>query len=146
MTTAIAKLEDYQQVVSFIKAMVPQLQGAIPANVARDEESQMQEESQSEILQFVAGTIKEMEKERLKRMLFRATRGMALTHFNEFEQNGEAKCAYLVMFSGVGRFREKITKICDSFMGQRFEIPNLATLNAVIEDNGAEITKSEDIY
>lgn len=39
------------------------------------------------------------------------------------------------MFSGVGRYREKIQKICDTFMGQRFEIPNLNTLERVLEDN-----------
>lgn len=77
------------------------------------------------MLQFVSGTILEKECDRMKRMLFRATRGMALTHFSSFEHEGELKCAYLVMFSGVGRFRERIQKICDTFMGQRFEIPNL---------------------
>jgi hypothetical protein len=69
------------------------------------------------MLQYVSGTIQEREKERMKRMLFRITKGMALTHFEEFEYEGETRCAYLVMFSGVGRLREKIQKLCDTFMG-----------------------------
>ncbi len=35
-------------------------------------------------LKFVAGTVKMDEMERMKRMLFRITRGKALTHFNPF--------------------------------------------------------------
>lgn len=144
MQEGITKLEDYQKVISFIREMVPALQGAIPANAARDEENARQ--ADQDILQFVAGTIKEQEKERMKRMLFRATRGMALTHFNDYVQNGEAKCAYLVMFSGIGKYRERIQKICDTFMGQRFEIPDLTTLENVINENEGEINKSQEIY
>lgn len=71
---------------------------------------------------------------------------MALTHFSDFEHEGELRCAYLVMFSGVGQFRERIQKICDTFMGQRFEIPNLQTLDSVLLENEEEIAKSKDIY
>lgn len=40
MQEGITKLKDYQRVVKFINEKVPHLQGAIPANVARDEENQ----------------------------------------------------------------------------------------------------------
>lgn len=144
MKEGISKLKDYQNVISFVKEMVPQLHGAVPSNVVKDDVEANAPDT--EMLQFVSGTILEKEKERMKRMLFRATRGMALTHFNDFEQHGELKSAYLVMFSGVGRFTERIQKICDTFMGQRFEIPNLATLDAVMEENANEIRKSEEIF
>lgn len=107
MKEGIAKLKDYQKVVAFVKKMLPQLHGAVPSNVvSQDIENDRQ--ADTEMLQFVSGTIQEKEKERMKRMLFRATRGMALTHFDDFEYDGEQRCAYLVMFSGVGRFRERI--------------------------------------
>ena len=115
MKEGISKLKDYQNVISFVKEMVPQLHGAVPSNVVKDDVEANAPDT--EMLQFVSGTILEKEKERMKRMLFRATRGMALTHFNDFEQHGEQKSAYLVMFSGVGRFTERIQKICDTFMG-----------------------------
>jgi hypothetical protein len=38
-------------------------------------------------LSFIAGTIKDGESERMRKMLFRATRGQALTHFRTFEQD-----------------------------------------------------------
>ena len=115
MKEGISKLQDYQKVIGFVKKMLPQLQNAVPSsNAGVDDENNNMD---SEMLQFVSGTILETEKERMKKMLFRATRGMALTHFEEFDYQGELKCAYLVMFSGVGRYREKIQKICDTFMG-----------------------------
>jgi len=61
----------------------------------------------------------------MRKMLFRATRGQALTHFRTFEQDDVQKVAYLVVFQAMGKGRDKIQRICDSFMGQRFEIPNL---------------------
>jgi len=131
MREDIAKLKDYQKVVSFVQEMLPQLNGAQPSNIVRDD-AEANQQSDFDMLQFVSGTILEKEKERMKRMLFRATRGMALTHFQEFDYNGELRCAYLVMFSGVGKFRERIQKICDTFMGQRFEIPDIDSLGRVL--------------
>lgn len=52
----------------------------------------------------IAGTIEVEEKSRLKKLLFRATRGKALTFFKDFEVNaGEAgktktKTVYIVVF------------------------------------------------
>lgn len=39
-------------------------------------------------ISFVAGTIKDDECDRMRRMLYRITRGKALTHFLPFEQDG----------------------------------------------------------
>lgn len=79
-------------------------------------------------LSFISGTIKDEEAERMRKMLFRATRGQPLTHFNAFEQDGVQKVAYLVVFQSMGKSRDRIQGICDSFMGQHFEIPGLGNL------------------
>jgi len=50
---------------------------------------------------FVAGTINDGDEPmRMARMLFRATRGKALTHFAEkpFMQDGKQKITYMVVF------------------------------------------------
>ena len=66
-------------------------------------------------LQFIAGTIKDGEQERMKRMLFRATRGQALTHFRYFLQDGVGKVTYLILLSSSPwvnqriEFRESVT-------------------------------------
>ena len=69
--------------------MVPQLQGAKPVRVNEGEEENMIQAESPLLaegdLQFIAGTIKDGETERMRRMLFRATRGQALTHFRQFD-------------------------------------------------------------
>jgi dUTPase len=42
-------------------------------------------DEQSVYITHIAGTIDSDEKERLKKLLFRATRGKALTYFDDFE-------------------------------------------------------------
>ena len=94
-------------------------------------------------LQFIAGTIKDGESDRMRRMLFRATRGQALTHFKEFNQDGTRKVAYLVVFQQMGKSKDRIQRICDSFMGQRFEIPSLSELLNRARETNQEIDKSK---
>jgi len=81
---------------------------------------------------YIAGTIEIEEKDRLKKLLFRATRGKALSYFREFELPRQRvkghwidkkKAVYIVVFQEGRQVRDKITRICDSFMGQRFELP-----------------------
>merc|ERR1719232_1851061 len=96
-------------------------------------------------LSFIAGTIKDGESERMRKMLFRATRGQALTHFRTFEQDDIQKVAYLVVFQSMGKGRDKIQRICDSFMGQRFEIPNLQSLGERANETNNEIRKSRQL-
>lgn len=54
--------------------------------------------------------------------------------------------AYLVVFSAGGGNRERVQKICDSFMGQRFEIPDMTGLDEVLFEIKTKITKSKDLY
>jgi hypothetical protein len=85
----------------------------------------------------IAGTIEVSEKERLKRLLFRATRGKALIFFQDIVNDPNApnakaiakfsklinKAVYIVVFQDGPQIRQRIMRICDSFMGQRFDIP-----------------------
>jgi hypothetical protein len=64
----------------------------------------------------------------LKKLIFRATRGKALTFFYDFslpQKDGTLhhKSVYIVVFQEGRQLREKIIRICDSFLGQRFDLP-----------------------
>ncbi len=79
-------------------------------------------ESENVFITHVAGTIDPNERERLKKLLFRATRGKALTYFSDFtvkNQQGSVvpKTVYIVVFQEGRQMRERIVRICDSFMG-----------------------------
>jgi V-type H+-transporting ATPase subunit a len=59
-------------------------------------------------------------------MLFRITRGKALTHFSApFTQDKTQKVVYMVVYQDGQMIRDRVQKICDSFMGSRFEIGSL---------------------
>jgi len=55
------------------------------------------------LISHIAGTIEVDEKDRLKKLLFRATRGKALTFFHDFElkvdnKKMKTKTVYIVVF------------------------------------------------
>ena len=143
----IQKLDDYYEVIHFISTMTNNLQGARPAQGGgRDAENPGNDLQIDSTLQFIAGTVKLDEMERMKKMLFRITRGKALTHFKPYIQDGIEKVAYLVVFSAAGGNKERVQKICDSFMGQRFEIPDMNGLDEVILEIKGKISKSRALY
>jgi V-type H+-transporting ATPase subunit a len=90
----------------------------------------------------IAGTINKDEELRFKKLIFRSTRGNALTYFEDFNQpikdyygQGIAKSVYVVIFQEGGSLREKIIKICDSFLGERFDIPQGGVADKINEIN-----------
>jgi len=92
---------------------------------------------------IVAGTINEIEAERMKKLLFRVTRGMAVTYFQPYMQDGVAKCVYVVIFNNHPNDRQRVTKVCESFMGLRIEVPQLGELEGLIKDTERSILDSE---
>lgn len=96
-------------------------------------------------IQFISGTIKAEDQNRLKMLIFRATRGKALTFFADFQQGGVTKTVYMVVFQDISGTSDRVQKICDSFMGQRFDIPELGRVAGVIENTTKEVTKSRQL-
>ena len=97
---------------------------------------------------YVAGTILTSEVQRFKRLLFRATKGKALPHFHDMEEGVEdvhgkvnMKTVYVVVFEEGARIRSRVTKICDSFLGQRFNVDD-GNFNAKIEETERNIENS----
>jgi V-type H+-transporting ATPase subunit a len=100
----------------------------------------------------IAGTIEVSEKDRLKKLLFRATRGKALTIFEDYipqgqvdDQKPKSKTVYTIVFQEGRQIREKITRICDSFMGQRFDLPPFGAIQSKIEDIKRNIAESKQL-
>lgn len=90
-------------------------------------------------ISFVAGTIKDSEKERMTRLLFRTTRGKALTYFHDFVQGDVNKAVYMVVYQDGAMIRDRVQKICDSFMGQRFEVPPLSNIKQEVDSENVKI-------
>ena len=99
----------------------------------------------------IAGTINKEEELRFKKLIFRATRGNALTYFDEFKGpirdyygHTTQKSVYVVIFQEGGSIREKIIRICDSFLGERFDIPP-GGINDKINEINAKINDTRNV-
>jgi V-type H+-transporting ATPase subunit a len=109
-------------------------------------------------ISYMAGTIAKDESLRFKKMVFRATRGKALTYFRDLDTQGLAdysgqldkklRTVYVIVFQEGPHFRSRLTKICDSFMGRSVEIPHAlgqAELARRIIDIGGRIIEARHI-
>lgn len=84
-------------------------------------------------ISYLAGTIMTDEILRFKKMVYRATRGKALTYFQEMaasglhdyagKQDNRQRSVYVIIFQEGATMRDKLIKICDSFLGKNFDIP-----------------------
>ncbi len=109
-----ANLKDYNTVLERVQQILPRVQtnarahaGApgegrhFSASVNEGRESAADQLIDGGEVQFVhvAGTIGQEEKEKFKKLIFRATRGLALTYFSDYKGNEDApKSVYIVLF------------------------------------------------
>ena len=77
----------------------------------------------------LAGTINQQEKNRMQRMIFRATRGTAMTYFQDIERpfidyNGTKsyKTVFVIIFQEGEYYREKLTRVIESFLAHKVDI------------------------
>jgi len=80
----------------------------------------------------ITGVIDQEEIGRLRKMIFRATKGMSLIYVKEFINNEggddeyyKNKSVFIISFKNGEYIKEKIIRIVDSFDGIRFELPEL---------------------
>ena len=92
-------------------------------------------------INYLAGTVAKDEQMRLKKMIYRATRGKALTHFADIDPadlrdytgaaNFSLRTVYVIVFQDGSTVKEKLMRICDSFGTTRFEIPGQGEVKAM---------------
>lgn len=99
----------------------------------------------------VVGTIFTADKDRLKKILFRVSRGNALVSYKDIERpfknsegKFELKSVYFIVFEEGEVIRDKIGRVCDSFLGKRFDMP-LESLQAAIVDTQRKLTDTRDL-
>ena len=88
---------------------------------------------------------------RFKNLIFRATRGNALTYFQDFEKpivdfygNTVMKSVYVLMFPDGEAIKEKLNRLCDSFLGEKYEIP-LGDIDQKIQEVTGKIKETRQI-
>lgn len=101
----------------------------------------------------IAGVIDSVDVERLKRLIFRATKGKSFVFTQDFFDQGArdqvaraTKTVYMIMFWDGGAIREKIQRICDSFTGNRYELPEMSQMNVEIAKISQSIEDATNVF
>ena len=99
----------------------------------------------------IAGTIESIDVDRFRRMIFRSSRGNALTVFREMKKpiiryGGEEvyKTVFVIIFEEGEYLRNKMTRLVDSFYCNKFDIPK-SGLRQKLTEIQSTITKSKKI-
>ena len=77
-------------------------------------------------IQHIAGIVNTTEVARLRRLIFRSTKGKSYMYIQQVESatdRNEERTAFVIVFWDGQIIRDKIQKICDSFVGQRYDLP-----------------------
>ena len=92
-------------------------------------------------ISYMAGTIAKEDEMKFKRMIFRASRGRALTYFRDLNPEGQQDYAgffdnkmrsiYVIVFQDGQNTRNKLMKICESFNARVVEIPQYFDQNQI---------------
>mmetsp|Transcript_5610 Transcript_5610/g.7748 ORF Transcript_5610/g.7748 Transcript_5610/m.7748 type:complete len:874 (+) Transcript_5610:141-2762(+) len=101
---------------------------------------------------YISGVVKQEDRARFERMLFRATRGNCYIRFAEIGQpiadppTGEMmhKMVFIVFFKSAA-IEQKINKICDAFGASRYHVPSfeeIGTANRLEEETRTELKES----
>jgi vacuolar-type H+-ATPase subunit I/STV1 len=163
---SLTKLHDCREVLKVADIMINQNQGRIGINLNNNdmennqgsinenvnEDANLIENSSKSInISNIAGVVEQTEIERLRRLIFRSTKGKSYlqTHQYNSELNDHVrnrKSVYIIVYQDGAQMREKIEKICDSFSGQRFQLPANELIGTEIRKVEASILLAEDVY
>ena len=159
--SSLNNLKDCLAVLKVAKDMIPSLQGQFGEQMANDVEmggsinrgddqmALMDPDQQKSInIQHVAGVVDQSEIERLRRLIFRSTKGKSYMYTQENIDRNAAKqrSVYIIVFWDGEHIRERIQKICDSFSGQRFELPDLKEITPQIQKVTQSIADARGVF
>lgn len=143
---SLQNLTDCLQVFKVAEEIIPNLANRLneqgPGDADGDEGAGLMGAAESN-LNKVAGVVEKTEIERLRRLIFRATKGKSFMFVQDYEADEDIgqvarRSVYVIMYWDGQHIRERIARICDSFSGQRFELPPLGE----IQDQIARVTTS----
>ena len=129
-------MEQQLKVLKVAKEVIPRLEEQFSGS---DAENGMEEEMMLMMgdghnrIHYIAGTILVSEVERFRRLVFRSTKGNSYVYSQEAEEpneQGKSEAVYIIVFWGGEHIQSKIERICDSFSGNRFELPPSDALEA----------------
>lgn len=103
------------------------MNGSINQPGGYDRLNLIEDHNKSINIQNIAGVVDGSEIDRLRRLIFRSTKGKSYVYTKEYIQDdigrSRTKQVYIIVFWDGDHIRDRIQKICDSFSGQRYDLP-----------------------
>ena len=100
----------------------------------------------------VAGVIDTSDCDRLRKLIFRATRGKAICLTEDIDPNliwregiATPKTMYLIIFQSGDFMNLRVKNICDSFMGHIAELPQFSEYQQTIDDLSNKINTCKEV-
>lgn len=93
-------------------------------------------------IERVAGVVKSDEVARFRKLIFRATKGKSFMFTEQYadpEEPTQMRSVYIITYYDGAHTRDKIYRICDSFSGQRYNLPEMNVLGENITRMKASI-------
>jgi vacuolar-type H+-ATPase subunit I/STV1 len=71
---------------------------------------------------------------------------MNIQQINDDDDNTQRKSVYIIVFWDGQNIRDRIQKICDSFTGQRYDLPEMKDMNSQVEKLKKSIMYAASVY
>ena len=112
-----------------------------------NDDDQQLEEGVSLNFNILAGIISSSYQEKLKRIVFRVSKGRAITTLYELKSkyNTETKSIFFIVFQGgVEQYlKRKIIGICDLFSASRYSLPHRNRIPSIVSEIFNELTEKQ---
>lgn len=156
------RLSDEVQIFKAAKDLLPDIVHDMGGDVNQEEMGLMEEQTAGIVnIKQIAGVIKQTEVSRLRKLIFRMTKGKALIYFQSIDmseidssvlseelspENRETKVVYIIINAGGSNTKERLDRICSSFAGTRLDIPKLSQINEEIERAELEMKDAQSVF
>ena len=101
-------------------------------------------------IEHIAGVVDQTDIERLRRLIFRSTKGKSYMYISAYDDQAGVenvrRSVYIIVFQNGPHIKEKIERICDSFPGQRYEIPEISQIPANITKTNNAIAAARNVF
>lgn len=161
----LRRLKDNLQVMIVAQEMIPELQGQFDQVRGGDVEDpdsgreHLQADNADRIglinsnaikINHIAGVINQEDIGRLRRLIFRQTKGKSFIHIQEITDPEEyytknLKSVYIIVFWEGENIRNRIERVCDSFAGQRYDLPEISQIDAQMRQLATSIENAKNV-
>lgn len=173
----LRRLRDNLQVMAVAQEMIPELQGQfdqVRGNDMEDPDSARaalhvdKDDNADRIglinpihsdairINHIAGVINQEDIGRLRRLIFRQTKGKSFIHIEECRKDEKItdseedymknlKSVYIIVFWEGENIRNRIERVCDSFSGQRYDLPETSQMEAQMKQLATSIENAKNV-